>query len=85
MADQIVGRDRVAKEHVSLVECHRVEGVLIGGIDIDLCPGVAGLDLGAGQIVIDHAQAQPREVPHHRAAFIFAGHQYRLVDGVRAR
>ena len=83
LVDHVMGGEGVAEKHIGLVEGHRVDCVLIGRIAGDQRFGIQRLDLRQRQIVIHHAQAQAGEAFGQRAGFIFAGHQYRLIDRVR--
>ena len=82
LVDHVVGGNGVTQKHVSLIESHRVDCVLIGGIGRQDGFGILRLDLILGQIVIDHAQPQTGQTFGQRAGLAFAGNQNRLIDGV---
>ncbi|MNG94653.1 hypothetical protein D3C78_1135280 [compost metagenome] len=42
LIDQVVGGNGVAQKDISLVESHRVEGILVGRIGLDRGVGVVG-------------------------------------------
>ncbi|MCY1397256.1 hypothetical protein D3C76_1538990 [compost metagenome] len=65
LVDQVMCRNGIAKKNVGLVKGHCIQGVLKGRVGVDLRPGVAGLDLGARQVVVDHAHTQSGEIAHH--------------------
>ncbi|MCY1418550.1 hypothetical protein D9M71_341110 [compost metagenome] len=82
LIDHVMGGNGIAEKHVGLIEGDGIEGIQIGRVGLNRCLRVVGPYLCKRQVVIDHAQAQASQTGIKRAAFVFAGHQHRLIDGV---
>lgn len=81
----VVGGNGIANEHVGLAERHGIQGLAGGTEGQQFGFGVGAVHLLPGQVVVKHAQTHAGQAHVQRPAFVFAGYQHRLVDGVGVR